>query len=90
MFESGNSSIYNYESGSDELKALHEICYNIKGIYGGRFSGAGFKGSYVAIIDPKYKKEIESKVTEQYLSKFPKYKDSFKVYFCKTADGCEF
>jgi galactokinase/galacturonokinase len=28
---------------------------NTEGIYGGRFSGAGFKGACVAIIDPSKK-----------------------------------
>lgn len=90
MFASGESSIYNYETGSDELKSLHEICKELKGVYGGRFSGAGFKGSYVALIDPKYEKQIEEEATKKYLEKFPQYKDKFKVYFCKTDDGCDF
>jgi len=90
MFESGNSSIYNYETGSDELKALSEICSNLDGVYGGRFSGAGFKGCYVAIINPEYKDFIKEEVTKQYLQRFPQYKDKFDVFFCKTADGCEF
>ena len=33
---------------------------------------------------------IEKEVTEKYLNKFPQYKGKFKVYFCDTADGCEF
>ncbi|MBK5262983.1 MAG: hypothetical protein JJE17_10530, partial [Peptostreptococcaceae bacterium] len=28
------------------------------GIYGGRFSGAGFKGCCVGLIDPDYKEQI--------------------------------
>lgn len=28
------------------------------GVYGGRFSGAGFKGACVSLIDPTKKKEI--------------------------------
>ena len=90
MSESGKSSIYNYETGSDELKSIGDICSNIKGIYGGRFSGAGFKGCYVALVDPNYMESIEKEVTEKYLNKFPQYKGKFKVYFCNTADGCEF
>lgn len=90
MSESGESSIYNYETGSDELKSIGEICKNIKGVYGGRFSGAGFKGCYVALVNPKYMNSIEKEVTEKYLNKFPQYKGKFKVYFCDTADGCEF
>ena len=90
MFESGDSSIYNYETGSDELKTLSDICHHVEGIYGGRFSGAGFKGSYVAIINPEYKDKIKEQVTKEYLEKFPEYKDKFEVFFCKTADGCDF
>lgn len=90
MFESGDSSIYNYETGSEELKALSEICHNLEGVYGGRFSGAGFKGSYVSLINPKYKDSIKEEATKQYLKRFPQYKDKFKVFFCKTDDGCKF
>ena len=90
MFDSGDSSIYNYETGSEELKALSEICHNLEGVYGGRFSGAGFKGSYVSLINPKYKDSIKEEATKQYLKSFPQYKDKFEVFFCKTDDGCKF
>lgn len=90
MFDSGDSSIYNYETGSEELKALSEICHNLEGVYGGRFSGAGFKGSYVSLINPKYKDSIKEEATKQYLKRFPQYKDKFEVFFCKTDDGCKF
>ena len=90
IFESGKSSIYSYETGSDELKTLYEIMLETDGIYGGRFSGAGFKGCCMAIINPEYKEEIKEKVTREYLKKFPELKDKFSVHFCKTSDGCKF
>ncbi|MFA5450253.1 MAG: galactokinase family protein [Clostridia bacterium] len=86
-FESGWSSIHNYETGSEELIALYEIMKTTKGIYGGRFSGAGFKGCCMAIINPSYRREIEEKVTREYLALFPHLKDNFSVHFCKSADG---
>lgn len=89
-FESGRSSIYNYETGSEELKTLYEIMLDTDGIYGGRFSGAGFKGCCMAIIDPAYKLSIEEKVTRLYTEKFPQLKENFSVHFCNTADGCVF
>ena len=61
-----------------------------KGIYGGRFSGAGFKGCCMAIIDPEYKETIEKEVTEKYLEAFPELKDTFSVHFCTTGNGVEF
>ena len=85
---SGNSSIYNFESGSNELKEIHEIMQRTDGIYGGRFSGAGFKGCCVALIDPAYKKSIKKEVTRQYLKKFPQYRDTFEIFYCHTANGC--
>lgn len=86
-FESGHSSIYNYETGSPELKELYEIMTHTDGIYGGRFSGAGFKGCCLGLIDPKYKESIQEKVTREYLKAFPHLEGKFSVHFCKSADG---
>ena len=86
-FESGYSSIYNYETGSDELKTLYEIMLKTDGIYGGRFSGAGFKGCCMAIIDPSLAWDIEKKVTNEYLKVFPALEGKFSVHICETADG---
>ena len=89
-FESGKSSIESYETGSEELKTLYEIMLKTDGIYGGRFSGAGFKGCCMALINPSYKDSIEEKVTKEYLKKFPELEGKFSVHFCKTSDGCKF
>lgn len=87
IFESGRSSIENYEAGSPELKALQDIMENTDGIYGGRFSGAGFNGSAMAIIDPSKEEEISKRISSQYLAKFPNLKETFSISFCNTADG---
>lgn len=86
-FESGHSSIYNYETGSDELKTLYEIMLHTDGIYGGRFSGAGFKGCCMAIIDPSFAWDIEKHVTNEYLKAFPALEGKFSVHICDTTDG---
>lgn len=88
-FESGHSSIYNWETGSDELKALYEIMTRTDGIYGGRFSGAGFKGCCMALIDPKYAEFVEQKVTSEYLRAFPKLEGKYSFHLCQSADGVE-
>lgn len=87
MFESGYSSIHNYETGSPELKTLYDIMKNTDGIYGGRFSGAGFKGCCMAIIDPSYEEEIKEKVKNEYIKVFPNLKDKYSVHICESADG---
>lgn len=86
-FESGYSSIYNYETGSDELKTLYEIMLRTDGIYGGRFSGAGFKGCCMALIDPAYRESIEEQVTREYLKAFPQLTGKYSVHICHSADG---
>lgn len=84
------SSIHSYECGSPELIAIYEAMLTTEGIYGGRFSGAGFKGACIALVDPSKKENIEKEITEKYLSKYPQYKDSFRVCFCKSDDGARF
>ena len=60
------------------------------GVYGGRFSGAGFKGAVIALVDPKYKETIEKELTEQYLKEYPEYSNTFKVFWVKPDDGARF
>ena len=86
-FESGQSSIVNWETGSPELKALYDIMRHTDGIYGGRFSGAGFKGCCMALIDPSFETEIKQKVTSEYLKTFPELEGKYSVHFCQSADG---
>ena len=89
-FDSCESSIYNYECGSPELIAIYEIMRTLPGIWGGRFSGAGFKGACIAIVDPAYKEQIETELTARYLKQFPEYEKTFKCYFVKPDDGARF
>lgn len=86
-FESGHSSIYNWETGSDELKKLYEIMRETDGIYGGRFSGAGFKGCCMALIDPSFEEKILYNVREKYISAFPQLAEKYSAHICESADG---
>lgn len=86
-FESGRSSIYDWETGSEELKKLYEIMTVTDGIYGGRFSGAGFKGCCMALIDPAYEERIVAQVSAAYLKEFPELKNRYSVHICESADG---
>ena len=89
-FDSCESSIHNYECGSPELIAIYEIMRTLPGIWGGRFSGAGFKGACIAIVDPAYKEQIEKELTKRYLEQFPEYEDTFQCFFVKPDDGARF
>ena len=58
-----------------------------EGIYGGRFSGAGFKGCCMALIDPAYEESIVEKVSREYLAAFPHLEGKYSVHMCISADG---
>ena len=90
IFDSCASSINNYECGSPELIALYNIMYATDGVYGGRFSGAGFKGACICLLDPSKKETIEQTIKSEYLKLFPQYKASFEFHCCKTESGARF
>lgn len=87
VFASGASSVHNYESGCPELIQLYEIMCRTDGIYGGRFSGAGFKGCCMALIDPAFAESIERQVETEYLKAFPGLKGKYQFALCESADG---
>ena len=88
-FASGYSSIHSWETGSPELKTLYEIMTRTDGIYGGRFSGAGFNGCCMALVDPAHTEAISRTVTEAYLKAFPALADKYSVHVCHSADGVQ-
>lgn len=87
---SGKSSIENWETGSPELKALYEIFIRKDGVYGGRFSGAGFKGCCMALIDPAFEESIAASVEEDYLKEFPALRGKYMYCGCESSDGLIF
>ena len=89
-FDSCESSIHNYECGSPELISIYNMMRPLPGVYGGRFSGAGFKGAVIALVDPRYKDSIEQELTRQYLEIYPEYTDTFKVFWVKPDNGARF
>ncbi len=87
MFESGHSSIHLWDAGCPEMIELYDIMRKTDGIYGGRFSGAGFKGCCIALGDPKKRESIIQDVSQQYLQKFPEMEGKFSTHVCQTSDG---
>ena len=87
IFESGKSSIEKYECGCPELITLYHIMTETKGIYGGRFSGAGFKGCCMALINPDYSEEVLWNVKDKYLKEYPALDGKYLGTLCDSADG---
>jgi galactokinase len=80
--ESGRSSIDNYECGAPELIALYEALLAAPGVYGARFSGAGFRGSCIALVDPGRAGDASDYVHEAYLRAHPQYAATFGFFRC--------
>ncbi len=86
-FESGWSSIHNWESGAPEQIRLYEILRETGGVYGARFSGAGFKGCCMALIDPGKAESIAEEVERKYLTSFPEMRGKYSFHLCRSTDG---
>ncbi len=89
VFESGRSSVNNYECGCPELIKLYDIMTQTSGIYGGRFSGAGFKGCCMALVDPDRADDCLAAVEEKYLAAFPNLRGKYVSALCNSADGVD-
>ena len=89
VFASGKSSVVNYECGCPELISLYNIMTGTDGIYGGRFSGAGFKGCCMAIIEPDKADEIARHVGELYLKEYPNLEGKYSSYICNISDAVD-
>lgn len=89
MQASGLSSIHNYETGSAEMIRLFEVLNQTAGVFGARFSGAGFRGCAVALVEAGRVEEILDQVEAAYLGRFPHLRDSLWAFSSRAAAGLE-
>ena len=87
VFESGRSSVENYECGCPELITLYNLMTETDGVYGGRFSGAGFKGCCMALVDPEKEQDVVVHISEKYLRTYPGLEGKYMAAVCHSADG---
>ncbi len=82
MTESGESSIKYYECGSPQLITLYEILRAAPGVYGTRFSGAGFRGNCIALVDPAARETVAEAVHRHYPTAHPPEAEAYSIHFC--------
>jgi galacturonokinase len=87
MTASGESSILNYECGSPPLVDLYRALAEAPGVYGARFSGAGFRGCCVALVEPDAVDDVAGRVAAEYARRYPALARSASVVVCETDDG---
>jgi galactokinase len=80
---SGASSVQDYESGCPELITLYEILRDCPGVYGARFSGGGFRGSCIGLVNPAYRDRIVDVVRSCYPRAHPQIEDLYSIHFCR-------
>jgi galacturonokinase len=87
MTASGESSIRNYECGSPPLIDLYQMLFETEGVYGTRFSGAGFRGCCVALVTPEESERAAGRVREEYQRRYPELAGDAAVVLCDADDG---
>ena len=85
--ESGASSIRNYECGAPPLVDLYHILIETEGVYGARFSGAGFRGCCLALVDPSCATAAAERVLQAYKQQHPELAPHAWTMLCQPGNG---
>lgn len=87
MNQSCQSSISNYESGSEILIELHGLVSSTSGVYGSRFSGGGYGGCVVGLANQEYADQARLEIAEKFTATHPELPS--KVFISETGDGLQ-
>lgn len=76
--------------GSEPLIQLYEILLRAPGVFGARFSGAGFRGCCLALVDSNHADEAASFVRREYRKLQPELASQLNqdsaVLICEAGD----
>lgn len=90
MRASCQSSIENFEVGTPELLTLQEILEETPGVLGSRFSGAGFAGCVLGLVDGKGADETRAQVEDAYARRVPALAGRSRFFLVRSGDGVRF
>ena len=85
--QSGASSIRHYECGCPPLIDLYETLIGMDGVYGARFSGAGFRGCCLALVEPDKVDQVAERTKEVYARQHPDLARHAWTLPCQSGDG---
>lgn len=84
---------YGYFKGSEPLIQLNEILRRAPGVFGARFSGAGFRGCCLALADADRAEEAASYVRREYFELQPELASQLNadsaVLICEPGDSAQ-
>ena len=87
MNESCHSSLENYETGSPELACLQQVLEATPGVLGSRFSGAGFGGCCVALVDASAAEEARARALAGFTRQLPELAGRATALLAQGEDG---
>jgi len=86
MTDSCRSSVENFETGSRELVDLHQAL-QAAGVFGSRFSGAGFAGCAVGLVAADRAEACRAAVEQAYTRLHPELASNARIFLAQTNDG---
>ena len=87
MNESCRSSLENYETGSPELACLQQVLEATPGVLGSRFSGAGFGGCCVALVEEGAAQEAGERALAVFRQRLPALAGRATALLAQGEDG---
>ncbi|MCB9420274.1 MAG: hypothetical protein H6667_10730 [Ardenticatenaceae bacterium] len=81
MNESCTSSIQQYESGHEAVIALQQIVSGAPGMYGSRFSGGGYGGCVIGLVERAQAETAVSHIKQAYQQQFPELAEKAAFYW---------
>jgi galactokinase/galacturonokinase len=87
MNDSCRSSRENFETGCPELIRLQTIMNETEGVFGSRFSGAGFGGCAVALVSSELAESARARIEEAYRSAHPGLATEAACFLVDSDDG---
>ncbi len=87
MRASGRSSVEQYECGSPAIHDLQQVMNTTEGVLGARFSGGGFGGCVVGLVEPDRAVQAVAAIRETFLCLHPEMRARAAFYLAESADG---
>ena len=81
------SSIEHYECGSEPMHFLHTQALNTFGVFGSRFSGGGYGGCLITLVDSNYVESVSDSVLNAFLERYPEKSDIARVFVAQAEDA---
>ncbi len=81
------SSIQDYECGSEPMHYLHTISLTTYGVYGSRFSGGGYGGCLIMLVDAEFVDSAGESILTAFLERYPEKASVARIFAAQAEDA---